>query len=246
MVCHLCLKEKELLKKSHIIPEFMYNGIFDEQHFMYKVDISKENKLSKKPTGIYDQRILCADCDGKIISNLETYGSKIIFGSKTSNKTTPIFDFTREGYIETTNIDYSTFKLFLLSILWRGNISKSDFFKNIDLGPHSEVIRKMILHNNAGEETEYETCIIFYKHDEIPIMSLTPARKIKTKNNTCYLIHINKMSIYFNISGTNKLEFFKEGGLRKNNSMTSFYLGGEIAKKLFQKSTGIPFELRKD
>jgi hypothetical protein len=246
MICQLCLEEKKLLKKSHIIPEFMYKGIFDEQHFMYKVDLNQKNKLSKKPTGIYDKNILCSDCDSRIIGSLETYGSKLIFGGSISDKSRPIFDFSTEGLIKTSNINYACFKLFLLSLLWRGSISSNDFFKNIELGPHKEIIRKMILNNDPGEELEYETCIIFYKNDEIPTKSLIPARKIKTKNNTCYLIHINHMSIYFNISETNKLQFFEKAGISKNNTMTSFYLGGNIAKNLFQKSTGILFELRKD
>jgi hypothetical protein len=246
MICQLCLEEKELLKKSHIIPQFMYKGIFDEQHFMYKLDLSKKNKLSKQPTGIYDKNILCSDCDRRIIGSLETYASMLIFGGRISDKSKPVFDFSTEGLIETTNIDYTCFKLFLLSLLWRGGISNNDIFRNIELGPHKETIRNMLLNNNPGKELEYETCIVFYKNDEIPIKSLTPARKIKTENNTCYLIHINQMSIYFNISKTNKLEFFRKAGIRKDNTMTSYYLVGDIAKKLFQKSTGIFIELRKN
>lgn len=244
IICQLCLEEKKLLKKSHIIPQFMYKGIFDDQHFMHKLDLSqKKMNLSKQPTGIYDKNILCSDCDRKIIGGLESYASKVLFGGVISDKSRPIFDLSTEGLIETSNINYIRFKLFLLTILWRGSISTQDFFKNIDLGPHADNIRKMILCNNPGEELDYEICIVFYKHDGIPVKSLTPAKKIRTLNNTCYLIHINQMSIYYNISKTNKLQFFRNGGIRKDNTMTSFYLKGDIAKKLFQKSTGIIFEL---
>ena len=45
MICKLCLKEKKLLKKSHIIPKFMYKGLFDENH---KILVSKVNPLKKE------------------------------------------------------------------------------------------------------------------------------------------------------------------------------------------------------
>ena len=31
-ICRLCLEEQALIKKSHIIPEFMYQDLFDENH----------------------------------------------------------------------------------------------------------------------------------------------------------------------------------------------------------------------
>lgn len=93
----------------------------------------------------------------------------------------------------------------------------------------------MILNNNFGEESEYEICIVFYKYDEILIKLLIFVRKIKINNNICYLIYINLMSIFFNIFEMDKLEIFMKGRIRKNNLMISFYIGGDIVKKIFLK-----------
>lgn len=39
--CKLCLEEKILLKKSHIIPEFMYKDLYDENHKLISFDNEK-------------------------------------------------------------------------------------------------------------------------------------------------------------------------------------------------------------
>ena len=53
-----------------------------------------------------------------------------------------------------TGFDYTQFKLFQLSILWRCSVTSIDFFK-IDLGDHSETLMQMILSEDPGEEDDY-------------------------------------------------------------------------------------------
>lgn len=58
-ICNLCLKEKELIKKSHITPEFMYknSGIYDDKHRMLsfdKEDVLQNRKIKKEQKGVYD------------------------------------------------------------------------------------------------------------------------------------------------------------------------------------------------
>ena len=128
VTCSLCGKEKTLLKKSHIIPDFMYDGLYDEKHFISMVRVQDWKKVGKKPTGIYDQNILCEDCDNGIIGKYETYGSKILNGGNLPEKDTPKYNIERDergaSKINFKNLDYSKLKLFFLSILWKGHIPK--------------------------------------------------------------------------------------------------------------------------
>lgn len=243
MKCNLCLKETVLIKKSHIIPDFLYEGIFDEDHFIYKVDLIKPERSGKKPTGVYDKHILCSNCDNKVIGTYESYASKIFFGGKMKPESQPIFERTTPDRLDVKNLDYSKFKLFLLSILWRSHISNNDFFKLINLGPYAEKIRTMIIENDPGVEEDFETCIIYYNEKSLPSKSIVTPRKIKYKGNTCYHFLINNMSIWFNISGHNKLELFNHSGLKSNNSMSLYIAKGDQAKKLFKKATGVEFEM---
>ena len=182
MKCNLCLKEIPLIKKSHIIPDFMYKGLFDEKHFLAMVNWDEMKIISKKPDGVYDKKILCAKCDNEIIGSYESYASKILYGKNLSNRLKPRFNLIRDpkgsSKIEAENIDYTKFKLFLLSMLWRGHISNSPFFNEINLGPYAEIARLMILNNDAGKETEFESMIFLYDQSFHPFQDFSSMQKI--------------------------------------------------------------------
>lgn len=67
MNCKLCAQDKPLLKCSHIIQDFMYNGLFDEKHFFAQLDLIDFKRKRMLPSGVYDSNILCKNCDSKII-----------------------------------------------------------------------------------------------------------------------------------------------------------------------------------
>lgn len=243
MKCNLCLKEKKLIKKSHLIPDFLYKGIYDDDHFIHKLDLKNPERSGKVPSSIYDKHILCRECDGEIISSYETYGSLVVYGDKKERNSSLQYEKIPPNTLLIKDIDYGKFKLFLLSILWRAHISKNDFFKEVDLGPYAERLRKMILHGNPGEDDEFETCLIYYNEKSLPSSSVINPRKIKQNGNSCYHFLINDLGIYYNISADNKLEFFNYGGLKSNNTMKMYVATGSKAKDLFKKSTGFKLEL---
>lgn len=146
MTCRLCKRDRHL-KNSHIIPEFLYSSLYDEKHRFHRVSIkeNEKNKLIQKGVREY---LLCGDCEQKL-SKYETYASKVFKGGVE-------LGFSHEGnLIHLDGIDYVKFKLFALSILWRASISSLDVFEHINLGPHEENIRGMILGEEAGRESEY-------------------------------------------------------------------------------------------
>lgn len=244
MKCQLCLQDKKLLKKSHIIPDFMYQEIYDDKHFLSKVDLRSLEIVQKRPSGFYDKNILCDDCDNRIISQYESYGSKVLYGGNPPKEIAPIFEHSKlQDQVNVTRIDYTKFKLFLLSIIWRAHISKQEFFYKVDLGPYAEKLRKMVFNGNAGEENEFETCIVSYQNPELPLKTLTPIRKFKIECNTSYLLHIGGLSYYFNISPHNKLAIFKSGRIKKNNSTVIFLPKGKKANEFFKLTTGIQAEI---
>jgi hypothetical protein len=65
--------------------------------------------------------------------------------------------------------DYPTFKLFHLSILFRSSVSSLPTFQQIDLGPHEDRIRKMLISGEPGHDWEYPILafIILNKNGEI-------------------------------------------------------------------------------
>lgn len=126
-ICKLCKLEKELIRKSHIIPDFLYrnSGMFDEKHRLLsfsKEDVANNIKPKYEQTGVYDGNILCANCDNVVIGQYEKYASQIIYSENLNEETQIECDEYLDSvtlYSVCKGIDYKKYRLFLLSILFR-------------------------------------------------------------------------------------------------------------------------------
>ena len=154
-MCSLCLQDKELIKRSHIIPDFMYQEIFDDKHRL--VRFSKDNfpRHSTPPTGEYESDLLCADCDNRLLGGFESYGRQVLYGGNIPVQMQNFRQSDGLTFTQVTGINYLKFKLFLLSLLWKASISKRDFFKNVQLGPYQEILRKMLLEKNPESHNAF-------------------------------------------------------------------------------------------
>ncbi|MDF1645225.1 MAG: hypothetical protein P1U80_13710 [Pseudomonadales bacterium] len=146
MKCKLCRKDKPL-KKSHIIPEFLYSKLYDEKHRFHEIhiDAKKKNRLPQK--GVREH-LLCGECE-QYFSKFERYASLVL------NSGFELTVKTIDGILNFEGVEYTQFKLFSLSILWRASISSLDFFSEVNLGSHEEVIRKLLISGEAGKEQDY-------------------------------------------------------------------------------------------
>ncbi len=132
-----------------------------------------------RPKGIYE-KLLCEECEIKI-SKFESYASGVLFGGPelTIKKTTI--------GIKVSGVNYEKFKLFQLSILWRIAVSKRDEFSNIGLGPHQEVIRKMILSENPAKQHLYGCVHVFSpKILEFTTELILPPEHVKIDGHNCF------------------------------------------------------------
>lgn len=199
MKCNLCNQEKELIKKSHIIPEFFYrdSGLYDENHKMNRIEVKKfisSKKSGRVPTGDYEGGILCADCDNKLIGSLEDYGRKVLFGGLINEEAIEGRNYrnTTDGaeFTVLNNVDYTKFKLFLLSILWRASITKREIFKEVSLSDFDkEKLRLMLMTRNAGKINEYPVIFLSYLNDsQIPTDVIFQPIKSATKDIITFLL----------------------------------------------------------
>jgi len=211
--CNLCLQEKQLITKSHIIPDFMYQDLFDDKHKMLSFNpyerAKGEGYIKKPSTGEYEGEILCADCDNSILGSYEDYASKAIYGGQLHANECPTFtNYKNQAGIEFTlckNLNYQKFKIFLLSILWRASISSRKFFSDISLGPHEEIIRKMIFVGNASEVDNYPIFMMTYINDKsMPRDFVSQPQKRKTKDGfTTYIFFIGGLIYFFYVNSEN-------------------------------------------
>lgn len=145
--CALCLKPAEL-RNSHIIPEFLYESMYDDKHRFHVIDVNERySELEQKG---YREPLLCQACETRL-SVWEGYARSLFAG-----KIPLQFDRTGDrGVTWISGIDYTQFKLFQLSILWRTGVAQHRFFEQVSLGPHAEPLRRMLLASDPGEPIRY-------------------------------------------------------------------------------------------
>ncbi len=147
MSCRLCLADKTLMK-SHVIPELLYKPMYGAKHHVLSVhpglDYIRELKKGLR------EKLLCGDCE-RLLSKYESYFSQCWYGEKGLADSIPLGTdaVLKEG------LNYSLFKLFHLSIIWRASVSSLSEFSGTSLGPHEEKLRLMLLRGEPGAESEY-------------------------------------------------------------------------------------------
>jgi len=151
--CKLCLKEKPLAN-SHVIPEFHYKLLYDEKGRAHMFTGSQTHSHKYIQKGLREP-LLCKGKDGceEIFSKWERYGSQVL-------NYIPIVGSGYDDPIVAKGIDYTPFKLYQMSILWRASVSKLPAFNDVQLGPHEERLRNMLLNSNPGEPYEFGCMMI--------------------------------------------------------------------------------------
>jgi len=144
--CALCQKQAKL-RHSHIIPEFQYRPLYDPLH-RYNVISTKAGtrpRLAQKGAREY---LLCHDCEQRF-SKWEMHAKEVIFGAKLKLKDNTSIGQRLEG------LDYKSYRLYLLSVIWRMGIAKQQMFENVVLGEHEAKLREMLIGENPGEPHQY-------------------------------------------------------------------------------------------
>lgn len=149
--CRLCQKESKL-KYSHIIPEFFYKLMYDDKHRFMQLSRIQDELTIIQQKGLREY-LLCENCES-IFSKYERYMSQSFYYKKN------IIFHEDDKVLIAENVDYKLMKLFQLSILWRASVSDLEIFNNVNLGPHEERVRFMLLNETPGKDYEYG-CIQF-------------------------------------------------------------------------------------
>lgn len=239
MKCKLCLQEKKLLQKSHIIPDFMYQELFDENHKLISFVTSDPKRAKSVSSGEYESNILCKDCDNKIIGALETYASKFLYGGRISVKTKDFIKPDGLKFTQVYGVDYSKLKLFLLSILWRASISSRPFFKNVSLGNYEEEIRQMIINSDAGLPAKFPCILTSFLKTKFPKKLIMAPKKFRFNNKTGYNFLAGGISYMFIITKDEKTEWILESILNKVGELKIIHIEEQRAELIFKKILGI-------
>lgn len=195
--CALCLTAVERLIESHIIPEFLYQDIYDDKHrFMVFSERHERPVLPPQQKGIR-QQLLCGSCENHF-SRWERYASLVLFGGvELGYRDQP-------DHAEYSGLDYQPFKLFQMSMLWRMSLANGKGFNGVVLGAkHEERIRAMLLASDPGEPYEYgcRICSSPPEHSVMRHLIVAPtATTRKVQGHQCYVTVLGGLLWFYLVS----------------------------------------------
>lgn len=161
-ICKLCGKDKKL-RNSHIIPEFLYAKLYNTKNQLLGIHGLRKYGSQFLQKGIREY-LFCEDCE----QHFNEYCEKPF--KKQWIDTSPLPDPWDSTGIHWIKIDYTSFKLFHLSVLFRAGVSSLPTFQAVSLGPHEEKLRNFILTCNPGECWQYPIfgyAVIHHKTNEL-------------------------------------------------------------------------------
>lgn len=209
-LCALCLQPREL-RKSHVIPEFVYESLYDEKHRFHVLSIIPDKSNSLEQKGIREP-LLCDECEQKF-SIWERYASLVLKGGVELSS-------RREGnIIFIGDLDYKKFRLFQLSVLWRAGISSLQFFENVNLGCHKETLRRLLLDEDPGVFNRYGCLMFGLKVESAAFTQLImqPGR-LKLQGHTAYRFVFGGFMWVFLVSSHSIQQPLSQAVLKPNNT----------------------------
>ena len=199
--CRLCLEENKLCK-SHIYPEFMYKNCYDDNHRFIEFSANEHSFNKKRLKGFYEE-LLCIECE-KNFQQYEDYAKSVLY-----DDIKPMIKLKRTPY-STTGYNYTKFKLFILSLLWRTSISSLNFFRLASLGKYEDKLR-VILFRGLKTNIDNFPCVLYQTHIDHKLadgvfMQIYPG-KAKADGRTIYQFIVDGLYVFIGVGICSKMSF---------------------------------------
>lgn len=231
--CNLC-GNITLLCKSHIFPESIVKLVQGKIEPMFVISRDHFEGLSTPEYSFRmdfcDSTILCKQCDREKIGVYEDYGRRILFPLKEKNNTykdNPIrkLESLKYGAFETfSQVDYKRFKLFILSMLYKSNITQSSKYGDVNLDlVTNRRLHKMLYNGDAGFEYEFQFRLHKFTENEGPTEFIIPFMKVNKnfglRNLEGYICGFGGYVIFIQTRWDFLVQSFNEGTVKKSGSM---------------------------
>jgi len=226
--CQLCQRDQPLCQ-SHIIPEFVYAPLYNDDGRMMGITGfgGKGWKLIQK--GLRDE-LLCRDCEALVNERYE------IPFQKQWTQHYPLPNRANEGDVVQAQFDYTSFKLFHLSILFRAAVSTNAMFGIVELGKHQEILRRMLLAGDPGREDRYPifATALINGRSEIERRVVTAPTLTRVNGHHVYGFVFDGVLWWYSVSSTVNRDFV-EAGLQRDGRMV-FYVTPWAQHAVFQQA----------
>jgi len=112
-------------------------------------------------------------------------------------------------FYETINVDYNSFKLFHLSVIFRAGVSSLSTFSAVTLGPHEDKLRQLLIKRNPGESWQYPIfafAVIHHKTNRL-IQMVSQVQQSKFGGRRCYGMMYGGAEWWVGVASDRNLEF---------------------------------------
>src|SRR6266571_3001332 len=212
MECALCREERPL-RRSHVIPEFMFDPLYDEKHRFYGV-----SNIPTKPNQIFQkgprEKLLCDTCEQRM-SRYESYASDVFFGNAATQplRTPTGFLFTR--------LDYKPLKLFFMSILWRLGTTSIPQLKGAELGRHQERVRLLLCGDDPADYLTFPAMVtaLTFEQRHMPSLIVPPLHS-RVEGRRVWAVVISGFLFHFFVSNRQPPQNVWGGFLQEDGTFT--------------------------
>jgi hypothetical protein len=154
-----------MLIKAHIIPESFYAVLLSDSDKPKIYPTKKDGYPKRSPKGVYDDSILCRECDNDLIGIWDHYAHGLL--STPLEQYGEVDELYAKGFYEITGFKYEQLQLFFLSLLWRAHVTTQNFFSQVALGPWADQIATILRSAQPDSPNDLSVVLIrFYVNDE--------------------------------------------------------------------------------
>lgn len=227
MTCRLCLHTRELCN-SHIVPEFLFKTLYAKEKHQF-IQVAGSPRVRKWQKG-FREKMLCRDCEDKL-NKWETYVAQMLFGG------TEIGIGKMKNWIIVRYVDYTKFKLFQLSLIWRAGASIRQQFSNVELGPHEEKLRSMIEKGDPGKPSDY-SCLIILTPSRFKLISkmMMLAQETRFDGHRCYMFVMAGFTWVFFVSSHTRHLPYNEKLFLGSSGVLPVLIENTASKNFFDKT----------
>lgn len=181
-ICRLCHRDSQL-RNSHIVPEFLYSDLYNDKGHLMGINGQGAKGWRPLQQGIREY-LFCESCEQHFNEYCEKpFRTQWVLNCPLPNP----WNVPEPHWI---SVEYGSFKLFHLSVIFRAGVSSLPTFSEVRLGPHEEILRAMILSRDAGEYWQYPVFgVALFDHKTRAIVQMvSQALQGRFEGLRCYAI----------------------------------------------------------
>lgn len=220
-ICQLCKCERPLVN-AHIIPRSFWNVEQNEFGPLAILSSREGWRPRRSQHGIYDQTILCDECDNKL-----GLFDQHAFEQLVNCKGSVIFDFSGLRALKYVSADPVTVHNFATSVAWRASKSKQEYFSRVSAGAYEKILQDSFSGDIAATK-QLDCFIAEFDQEGLPLLNPQYSRMEGVR---FLVIFANRFTFYIKVDRQKTPEMFQKFIIRSGSPVLSYVRAWEGSKQ---------------